>query len=165
PRCRAALSQAPALRFSAPFFFQAEDGIRDATVTGVQTCALPISALPELGVETLALPSAGNAGSAWAAYGARAGVRVIVVMPDRTPRVIVREASAYGGEVYTVAGSIADAGAVVKRICADRGWYDASTLREPYRIEGKKTMGFELAEQLGWRVPDVIVYPTGGGVG
>src|SRR5438132_7179413 len=86
-------------------------------------------------------------------------------MPDRTPKVIVREASAYGGEVYTVAGSIADAGAVVKRIWADRGWYDASTLREPYRIEGKKTMGFELAEQLGWRVPDVIVYPTGGGVG
>src|SRR2546430_1187782 len=93
------------------------------------------------------------------------GLRVIVVMPDRTPKVIMREASAYGGEVYTVAGSIADAGAVVKKVCADRGWYDASTLREPYRIEGKKTMGFELAEQLGWRVPDVIVYPTGGGVG
>jgi threonine synthase len=79
--------------------------------------------------------------------------------------VIIRETSAYGADVYLVAGSIADAGAIVKRACAARGWYDASTLREPYRIEGKKTMGFELAEQLGWRLPDAIVYPTGGGVG
>jgi threonine synthase len=86
-------------------------------------------------------------------------------MPDTTPNVIVRETLAYGAEVYLVAGSIADAGAVVRRACERFGWYDASTLREPYRIEGKKTMGFELAEQLGWRVPDVIVYPTGGGVG
>jgi len=79
--------------------------------------------------------------------------------------VIVRETLAYGAEVYLVAGSIADAGAVVRRACEHFGWYDASTLREPYRIEGKKTMGFELAEQLGWQVPAVIVYPTGGGVG
>ncbi len=92
-------------------------------------------------------------------------MHVVVVMPETTPDVIVRETLAYGAEVYLVAGSIADAGAIVKRACAARGWYDASTLREPYRIEGKKTMGFELAEQLGWRLPDVIVYPTGGGVG
>ena len=142
-----------------------DEGLLPTGTFKARGAAVGMTRAAELGVETLALPSAGNAGSAWAAYGARAGIRVIVVMPDRTPRVIVREASAYGGEVYTVAGSIADAGAVVKRICADRGWYDASTLREPYRIEGKKTMGFELAEQLGWRVPDVIVYPTGGGVG
>jgi len=119
----------------------------------------------ELGVSVIALPTAGNAGAAWAAYGARAGIRVVVVMPDTTPDVIIRETSAYGADVYLVSGSIADAGAIVKRACAARGWYDASTLREPYRIEGKKTMGFELAEQLGWRLPDVIVYPTGGGVG
>src|SRR5437899_582257 len=93
------------------------------------------------------------------------GLRVIVVMPEGTPQVIVREASAYGADVYLVPGSIADAGAAVRDACAKHGWYDASTLHEPYRIEGKKTMGFELAEQLGWRVPDVIVYPTGGGVG
>jgi threonine synthase len=142
-----------------------DEGLLPTGTFKARGAAVGITRAAELGVETLALPSAGNAGSAWAAYGARAGIRVIVVMPDRTPKVIVREASAYGGEVYTVAGSIAEAGAVVKRICADRGWYDASTLREPYRIEGKKTMGFELAEQLGWRVPDVIVYPTGGGVG
>jgi threonine synthase len=142
-----------------------DEGLLPTGTFKARGAAVGMTRAAELGVETLALPSAGNAGSAWAAYGARAGVRVIVVMPDRTPKVIVREASAYGGEVYTVAGSIADAGAVVKRVCADRGWYDASTLREPYRIEGKKTMGFELAEQLGWRLPDVIVYPTGGGVG
>jgi threonine synthase len=142
-----------------------DEGLLPTGTFKARGAAVGMTRAAELGVETLALPSAGNAGSAWAAYGARAGIRVIVVMPDRTPKAIVREASAYGGEVYTVAGSIADAGAVVKRVCADRGWYDASTLREPYRIEGKKTMAFELAEQLGWRVPDVIVYPTGGGVG
>ena len=142
-----------------------DEGLLPTGTFKARGAAVGMTRAAELGVETLALPSAGNAGSAWAAYGARAGIRVIVVMPDGTPQAIVREASAYGGEVYTVAGSIADAGAVVKRVCADRGWYDASTLREPYRIEGKKTMGFELAEQLGWRVPDVIVYPTGGGVG
>jgi threonine synthase len=142
-----------------------DDGLLPTGTFKARGAAIGMTRAAELGVETLALPSAGNAGSAWAAYGARAGIRVIVVMPDRTPKVIVREASAYGGEVYTVTGSIADAGTVVRKACADRGWYDASTLREPYRIEGKKTMGFELAEQLGWRVPDVIVYPTGGGVG
>src|SRR5438034_9801337 len=92
-------------------------------------------------------------------------MHVVVVMPETTPDVIVRETAAYGAEVYLVPGSIADAGAVVRAACAKYGWYDASTLREPYRIEGKKTMGFELAEQLGWRLPDLIVYPTGGGVG
>jgi len=127
--------------------------------------ALGVTRAMELGVSVIALPTAGNAGAAWAAYGARAGIRVVVVMPDTTPDVIIRETSAYGADVYLVSGSIADAGAIVKRACAARGWYDASTLREPYRIEGKKTMGFELAEQLGWRLPDVIVYPTGGGVG
>jgi threonine synthase len=127
--------------------------------------AVGVTRARELAIKTLALPTAGNAGAAWAAYGARAGIRVVVVMPETTPDVIIRETSAYGADVYLVPGSIADAGAVVKKACAARGWYDASTLREPYRIEGKKTMGFELAEQLGWRLPDVIVYPTGGGVG
>jgi len=116
-------------------------------------------------VSTIALPTAGNAGAAWAAYGARAGIRIVVVMPETTPHTIVRETASYGADVYLVPGSIADAGAVVKRACAEYGWYDAATLKEPDRIEGKKTMGFELAEQLEWTLPDVIVYPTGGGVG
>jgi threonine synthase len=127
--------------------------------------AVGVSRAVELGVRTLALPTAGNAGAAWAAYGARAGLEVVVVMPESTPSVIRRETAACGAEVYLVPGSIADAGAVVREGCERFGWYDASTLKEPYRIEGKKTMGFELADQLGWRLPDVIVYPTGGGVG
>ena len=127
--------------------------------------AVGVTRARELGVTTLALPTAGNAGAAWAAYGARAGIRVVVVMPKTTPQVIQRETAAYGADVWLVAGSIADAGAVVKKACAEHGWYDASTLKEPYRVEGKKTMGFELVEQLGWTLPDVIVYPTGGGTG
>jgi threonine synthase len=142
-----------------------DEGLLPTGTFKARGAAVGVTRAFELGVKTLALPTAGNAGAAWAAYGARAGIRVVVVMPETTPDVIIRETSAYGADVYLVAGSIADAGAVVKRVCAARGWYDASTLREPYRIEGKKTMGFELAEQLGWRLPDVVVYPTGGGVG
>ena len=142
-----------------------DEGLLPTGTFKARGAAVGVTRAGELGVKTLALPTAGNAGAAWAAYGARAGIRVVVVMPETTPDVIVRETSAYGADVYLVAGSIADAGAVVKKVCAARGWYDASTLREPYRIEGKKTRGFERAEQLGWRVPDVIVYPTGGGVG
>jgi len=142
-----------------------DEGLLPTGTFKARGAAVGVTRAAELRVTTLALPTAGNAGAAWAAYGARAAMRVVVVMPETTPDVIVRETLAYGAEVYLVAGSIADAGAVVKKVCAARGWYDASTLREPYRIEGKKTMGFELAEQLGWRLPDVIVYPTGGGVG
>ena len=112
--------------------------------------AVGVSRAVELGVRTLALPTAGNAGAAWAAYGARAGLEVVVVMPETTPSVIRREAAACGADLYLVPGSIADAGAVVADGCRRHGWYDASTLKEPYRIEGKKTMGFELADQLGW---------------
>jgi threonine synthase len=142
-----------------------DEGLLPTGTFKARGAAVGVTRAAELGVTTLALPTAGNAGAAWAAYGARAGLRVVVVMPETTPDVIIRETSAYGADVYLVKGSIADAGAVVKKVCAARGWYDASTLREPYRIEGKKTMGFELAEQLDWRLPDVIVYPTGGGVG
>ena len=142
-----------------------DEGLLPTGTFKARGAALGVTRAKELGVTTIALPTAGNAGAAWAAYGARAAIRVVVVMPETTPQVIQRETAAYGADVWLVPGSIADAGAVVKKACAERGWYDASTLKEPYRIEGKKTMGFELAEQLGWRLPDVIVYPTGGGVG
>jgi len=142
-----------------------DEGLLPTGTFKARGAAVGVTRARELGVTALALPTAGNAGAAWAAYGARAGLRVVVVMPATTPDVIVRETAAYGAEVYLVPGSIADAGEVVRAACAKYGWYDASTLREPYRIEGKKTMGFELAEQMGWRLPDVIVYPTGGGVG
>jgi threonine synthase len=145
--------------------FIKDEGLLPTGTFKARGAAVGVTRARELGATTIALPTAGNAGAAWAAYGARAGLGVIVVMPATTPDVIQRETTAYGARVYLVEGSIADAGAVVKRACAEYGWFDASTLKEPYRIEGKKTMGFEIAEQAGWTLPDVIVYPTGGGVG
>jgi threonine synthase len=127
--------------------------------------AIGISRARELGVREFALPTNGNAGGAWAAYGARAGMKAHVVMPRGAPHVNRLETTMTGAEVTLVDGTIADAGKLVAQRVRDHGWFDASTLKEPYRIEGKKTIGFELAEQLAWSVPDVIVYPTGGGVG
>jgi threonine synthase len=119
----------------------------------------------ELGARELAIPSAGNAGSALAAYAAAAGLPAHVVVPRDTPRPIVEEIRALGAQLELVEGLITDAGARVAEGAAAHGWFDVSTLKEPYRVEGKKTMGYELFEQLGGRLPDVIVYPTGGGTG
>jgi len=127
--------------------------------------AVAVSRAVELGLRHLALPSAGNAGTALAAYAARAGVRASVFMPDDTPRLFVDECRALGAEVELVPGLITDCARRVAEGKATRGWFDVSTLKEPYRLEGKKTLGYELAEQLGWQLPDVIVYPTGGGTG
>jgi threonine synthase len=127
--------------------------------------AVGISRARELGIREFALPTNGNAGGAWAAYGARAGMRAHVVMPRGAPRVNRLETIMTGADVALVDGTIADAGKLVVQGVREHGWFDASTLKEPYRVEGKKTIGFELAEQLAWSVPDVIVYPTGGGVG
>jgi threonine synthase len=162
-----ALLRVPRLaeRLGVPGLLVKDEGSLPTGTFKARGAAVGVSRAVELGVRTLALPTAGNAGAAWAAYGARAGLEVIVVMPETTPGVIRREAAACGAEVHLVPGSIADAGAVVREACRRHGWYDASTLKEPYRVEGKKTMGFELVDQLGWRLPDVIVYPTGGGVG
>jgi threonine synthase len=118
-----------------------------------------------LGVERLALPTAGNAGGAAAAYGARAGLEVFVFMPEDTPIVNQMEARQLGAKAFRVNGLINDCGRIVGSLKDQTGWFDLSTLKEPYRLEGKKTMGLELAEQLGWRLPDVILYPTGGGTG
>ena len=127
--------------------------------------AVGVSRAKELGVRTLAMPTNGNAGGAWAAYSAAAGIKAVIVMPESAPIMNWKECTQAGASVYLVNGLISDAGKIVGRAVADHGWYDASTLKEPYRIEGKKTMGLELVEQLGWRMPDVIIYPTGGGVG
>ena len=118
-----------------------------------------------LGVTTLSVPTAGNAGCAMAAYAARAGLVAQVFMPADVKLPFRRECESYGAAVTLVDGLITDAGRVARERGATRGWYDVSTLKEPYRLEGKKTMGFELAEQLDWRLPDVVVYPTGGGTG
>ena len=126
--------------------------------------AVGVSRAAELGATRIALPTNGNAGSAWAAYAARAGLDALVVMPADAPEVTRRECAAVGARLYLVDGLIADAGALAGQ-ARDRGWFVVSTLTEPYRVEGKKTMGLEIAEQLDWQAPDVIVYPTGGGVG
>ena len=124
-----------------------------------------VSRALELGARALALPSAGNAGSAAAAYGAAAGLPVHVVVPSDTPGPILEEIRALGADLRTLDGLITDCARVVRRGVEEHGWFDLSTLKEPYRIEGKKTMGYELVEQLGGRLPDAIVYPTGGGTG
>ncbi|HEY1260751.1 MAG TPA: threonine synthase [Stellaceae bacterium] len=127
--------------------------------------ALAVSMAKELEVQTMAMPTNGNAGAAMAAYCARAGIKAYVFCPDDTPAVNVREIAMQGAEVFLVDGLIDDCGRLVAEGEKAVGWFNCSTLREPYRIEGKKTMGIELAEQLGWELPDVIFYPTGGGTG
>ncbi len=127
--------------------------------------ALAVSRAKELGATAIAVPSAGNAGSAAAAYGAAAGLPVHVVVPMDTPAPIVAEIRALGADLQLLDGLITDCGRVVREGAERHGWFDVSTLKEPYRVEGKKTMGYELFEQLGGRLPDVIVYPTGGGTG
>lgn len=127
--------------------------------------ALAVSMAKELGVTRLAMPTNGNAGAALAAYGSRAGMEIYVFCPEDTPEVNVREIALQGAKVWRVNGLINDCGKIVGEGKERMGWFDVSTLKEPYRIEGKKTMGLELAEQLGWDVPDVIFYPTGGGTG
>jgi threonine synthase len=128
--------------------------------------AVGVSRAAELGVRAIAMPTNGNAGAAWAAYAARAGMRSLIAMPVGAPAITQAECAAVGAELHLVDGLIADAGRLVARAIVRRsGYQDVATLREPYRIEGKKTMGLEIAEQLGWRMPGVIVYPTGGGVG
>jgi threonine synthase len=124
-----------------------------------------VSMAKELGVRRLAMPTNGNAGAAMAAYAARAGMEAFVFCPDDTPEVNVREIAAQGAHVWLVNGLINDCGRIVGEGSEAMGWFDVSTLKEPYRIEGKKTMGLELADQLGWTLPDVIFYPTGGGTG
>ena len=119
----------------------------------------------ELGVTRMAMPTNGNAGAALAAYAVRANIDAFVFCPEDTPEINVREIALQGAKVWKVNGLINDCGKIVGAGRDEMGWFDTSTLKEPYRIEGKKTMGLELAEQLGWRVPDVIFYPTGGGTG
>jgi len=127
--------------------------------------ALAVSMAKEFGLKRLAMPTNGNAGAAMAAYATRAGMESYIFCPDDTPDANVREIALQGGKVWRVNGLINDCGKIVGEGKETMGWFDLSTLKEPYRIEGKKTMGLELAAQLGWDVPDVIFYPTGGGTG
>src|SRR6266850_5290806 len=127
--------------------------------------SLAVSRAKELGVKKVAIPSAGNAGGSLSAYAARAGIEAYVFMPKDTPAANQIEARQYGAHLTLVDGLINDCGRIIAERKAAEGWFDVSTLKEPYRLEGKKTMGYEIAEQLTWHLPDVIIYPTGGGTG
>lgn len=124
-----------------------------------------ISRAFELGVRHVAIPSAGNAAGAMSGYAAKAGIRASVFMPSDVPKTFIAECRVYGAEVTLVDGLINDCGAKVREGVSQFGWFDLSTLKEPYRLEGKKTMGYEIAEQMDWSLPDVIIYPAGGGTG
>jgi threonine synthase len=142
-----------------------DEGLNPTGTFKARGASAGVSRARELGATTIAMPTAGNAGGAWAAYAARAGIEMHVVMPADAPEINHLEVAAAGGRLRTVDGLISDAGRIVAADVQERGWFDASTLKEPYRIEGKKTMGLEIAEQFGWNPPDAILYPAGGGVG
>jgi threonine synthase len=142
-----------------------DEGLNPTGSFKARGAAVGVSRAKELGIREVAMPTAGNAGGAWAAYCARAGISIHVAMPSDAPEVNKAECRLYGADLSLVDGLISDAGRLIQQGVRERGWFDVSTLREPYRIEGKKTMGFEIAEQLGWELPEVIVYPAGGGVG
>lgn len=127
--------------------------------------AAAVSRALELGVQGMVTPTAGNAGAAMAAYAARAGLAAYVSAPQDAPEACIQQAKLYGAEVTLIPGLISDAGQLAAQVAAERGWFNVATLREPYRVEGKKTMGLELAEQLSWHLPDAIIYPAGGGTG
>ncbi len=150
--------------FGARYLFIKEEGLNPTGSFKARGMAVAVSRAHELGVHTVAAPSAGNAAAALAAYGTRAGMDVHVYMPADTPPVMLREAIVTGAHVTLVDGRIDEAGRQLRAV-AGRDWFDMSTLKEPYRVEGKKTLGFELAEQCGWHLPDAIIYPTGGGTG
>jgi threonine synthase len=149
-----------------PRLLMKDEGLLPTGTFKARGAAVGVSRAAELGVTGVAMASNGNAGAAWAAYAARAGLRSLIVMPAAAPEITRAECAAFGAELSLVEGTIADAGRLAAAALATRpGFQDVSTLKEPCRVEGKKTMGFEIAEQLGWRLPGVIVYPAGGGVG
>ena len=149
-----------------PGLLMKDEGLLPTGTFKARGAAVGVSRAAELGVAAIAMPTNGNAGAAWSVYAARAGMRSLVAMPAGAPPITQAECAAAGAELYLVNGGIGDAGRLVAEVISQRsGYQNVATLTEPYRIEGKKTMGLEIAEQLGWRMPDVIVYPTGGGVG
>jgi len=149
-----------------PHLLMKDEGMVPTGTFKARGAAVGVSRARELGVRAVAMPTNGNAGAAWSVYAARASMGSLVVMPVDAPEICRRECVVAGAEVYLVDGLINHAGALVKAAVEERtGYQDVSTLKEPYRIEGKKTMGYEIVEQLGWRVPDVVLYPAGGGVG
>lgn len=152
-------------RLNMPHLFVKDESFNPTGSFKARGMAVAVSMAKQLGLQHLAVPSAGNAAGALAAYAARAGVRATVFMPCDAPSANRIETAVYGADVVLVDGLITDCARRLQRESEEKGYFDVSTLREPYRVEGKKTMGYELAEQMGWELPDVILYPTGGGTG
>jgi threonine synthase len=152
-------------RLGASALWVKDEGLNPTGSFKARGLSCAISMCKELGITRVAIPSAGNAASALAAYAAAAGIESHIFMPRDVPQANYLECKAYGANVTLVDGLISDCGRIVAERGPVEGWFDVSTLKEPYRIEGKKTMGYEVAEQLGWELPDAIFYPTGGGVG
>jgi threonine synthase len=148
-----------------PRLFVKDEGGNPTGSFKARGLAMAVSMAKALGAREVCLPSAGNAGSALAAYAARGGLKAHVFVPRDVARLFLMETAAYGAHVETVDGLITDAGKVCAQQAKEHGWYECATLKEPYRVEGKKTMGYEIAEQMGWKLPDAILYPTGGGTG
>jgi threonine synthase len=153
-------------RLGVPGLLMKDEGTIPTGSFKARGAAVGISRAAELGVRGIAMPTNGNAGAAWALYAARAGLHALIAMPEQAPAICRGEVACAGAELYLVRGHIGDCGRLINAAVARReGVQEVSTLKEPYRLEGKKTMGLEIIEQLGWRMPDVIVYPAGGGVG
>jgi len=148
-----------------PLLFLKDESFNPTGTFKARGLAAAISKARELGIQKVIIPTAGNAGGAMAAYAARAGIRAHIFMPKDTPRANIEESRMAGAEVVLVDGLISEAAGMAGEKARAEGWFDLSTFKEPYRVEGKKIMGYELAETFGWRLPDVIVYPTGGGTG
>lgn len=146
-------------------FLLKDEGIIPSGTFKARGAAVGVSKAKELGIKHIAMSTNGNAGASWAIYASRAGIKSTIFMPKSAPVLPRNECIMAGADLYLINGLINDAGKIVSSAAQKQGWFDVSTLKEPYRIEGKKTMGLEIVEQLNWQVPDVILYPTGGGVG
>ncbi|MEO7654344.1 MAG: threonine synthase [Sphingomicrobium sp.] len=155
----------PLMRTGGPNLLVKDEGRLPTGSFKARGLAMAVTMARQFGIERIAMPTNGNAGAALAAYGAAAGIETIVICPAETPAINIAETCAHGARVFVADGQIDECGALVGKGAAEGLWFDFSTLKEPYRLDGKKVMGFELVEQLGWRVPDAIFYPTGGGTG
>jgi len=152
-------------KYDIPNLLMKDEGVIPTGTFKARGAAVGVSKAKELGVKELAMPTNGNAGAAWSVYSARAGIKANIIMPEDAPKITRNECAATGAQLYLVKGLISDCGKIVGASLKNNGWFDASTLKEPYRIEGKKTMGLEIVEQLDFQLPQVLIYPTGGGVG
>ncbi len=152
-------------KYSLPELFLKDESLNPTGSFKARGLSVAVSKAKEMGVKSCIVPTAGNAGGALSAYCAKAGIAATVIMPKHTPVIFQQECMLYGAEVILVEGLISDCGKLAKAMQQEKNIFDMSTLKEPYRLEGKKTLGYEIAEQYNWQLPDVIVYPTGGGTG